>query len=162
MLVKPKYAMNIIVGVIYKDSFKWYITDKELWFLDLRKLIRAYEAKGLKIPNKEDFSERYDIDILNKENASIFLEFIEDYQVSTYELNNLLIEKQYDNIAEIVPSLFVDFDREILKSNYPEPASYEYFVPDEWMGKYEGFMNQIPLEERYWMKENINLFSEVK
>ena len=32
MILEPLYAENIIVGIIYTNEFRWYVTDKELWF----------------------------------------------------------------------------------------------------------------------------------
>ena len=34
-MLKPKYAENIIVATVYKNVFNWYVTDKELWLMDL-------------------------------------------------------------------------------------------------------------------------------
>jgi hypothetical protein len=31
----PKYAETIIVDVKFKSIFNWYVSDKELWYLDL-------------------------------------------------------------------------------------------------------------------------------
>jgi len=46
LLNNPKYAETIIVLVKYKKSYRWFVTDKEIWFLDLKKLISSYLEKG--------------------------------------------------------------------------------------------------------------------
>lgn len=158
MKCTPKYAENIIVFVKYKTLYNWYITDKELWFLDLRKLIEAYEKIGYKIPNPNDFSERFNIDIVNRQSASDFLKNIGEFQVSTECLNKILINKEYKHISEMFPSLYVNFDEQELISYFPELASYENFVPDDWNGKYEDFTNYIPREFKYWIIDEENIF----
>ena len=32
-MLEPIYAENVIVGVVYKKQFQWYVTDRELWYL---------------------------------------------------------------------------------------------------------------------------------
>jgi len=32
---------------------------------------------------------------------------------------------------------------------FPEPASYEEYVPEEWQGKYEDFTELIPESQKY-------------
>ncbi|PAF34010.1 hypothetical protein CHH69_18115, partial [Terribacillus saccharophilus] len=41
---------------------------------------------------------------------------------------------------------------------YPEPASYEVYVPDNWVGTYEEFIEQIPRDYRYWIVNGHNAF----
>ena len=158
MKCTPKYAENIIVFVKYKTMYKWYVTDKELWFLDLRKLIATYENNGYQIPNPDDFSERFDIDIVDKKNVSDFLENISEFEVSNECLENMIIHKEYNQISDVLPSLYVNFDEEELTSCYPEPASYENFVPSSWIGKYDNFVNDIPEKFKYWIIDGYNIF----
>lgn len=157
----PKYALNIIVGVVFENTFKWYVTDSEIWYLDLRKLIDAYEKKGYKIPNPDDFSERFDIDIIDTNNASEFLKHIKEFSVDTSELRNLIVNQKYDHISELVPSLYINFQEKILISEYPEPVSFEKYIPDEWIGLYGVFLDKIPHNYKYWIVDDKNFF-EVK
>lgn len=160
--IKPKYAENIIVCVKKNKSYKWYVTDKEIWFLDLRKLITAYKERGYDIHNSEDFSERFEIDIVDINNASIFLDKVSEFEVSCEDLKRMLIKLEYNYITEMMPSLFVNFDEKELISFYPEPASYENYVPDNWSGKYEKFLVKIPDKYKYWIVNGIELFKEEK
>ncbi|WP_079414520.1 hypothetical protein [Paenibacillus ferrarius] len=154
----PKYAETIIVLVKYNTTYRWYITDKELWFLDLRKRIAAYINRGFQIQNSEDFSERFDIDILNENTAGDFLNKIIDLEALTKELTRMLEQKMYSHISDMVPSLYVDFDKKKLISYYPEPASYEDCIPFGWIGKYENFLDSIPVHLKFWIKQDVNLF----
>ncbi|MGJ7923235.1 hypothetical protein [Neobacillus sp. LXY-4] len=158
MLNNPKYAETIIVLVKYKKSYKWFITDKEIWFLDLKKLISSYLEKGFKIHNPDDFSERFDIAVVNEDTVEEFLQKIGKLEVSNEELRKILVQRAYSHISDMLPSLYVDFDEKKLTSFYPEPASYELYVPNGWLGKCEQFMGHIPEDNRYWIVNGDNLF----
>ncbi|MGO0062843.1 hypothetical protein ACTID9_22940 [Brevibacillus fluminis] len=156
----PKYAETIIVLVKYKASNRWFVTDKELWFLDLRKLAKAFKEKGYEIHSPDDFSDRFDMAVVNEDNAEGFLDKISDYEAETEELVRILKEGLYGHITDMFPSLYVDFDGKELISYYPEPASYEYYVPDGWAGKYEPFLENIPEDCRYWISHGGDGFKE--
>ncbi|MEI5908511.1 hypothetical protein WAK64_15800 [Bacillus spongiae] len=158
MKESPKYAKTIIVFVKYKNEDRWYVADKELWFLDLRKLSAAFSKIVFDDDLSNDFSDRYDIDIVNEDTAEDFLNHIRE--ASTEELHNILKGGFYSDIVDLVPSLYIDFDNKIFLSYYPEPASYEVFVPNGWVGKYEDFMftDSIPPEYRYWIINGKDVF----
>ncbi len=156
MNTQPKYAENIIVGVKLNSDFKWYVSDKEFWYLDLRKLINAYESKGFKIPNSKDFSGRFNIDIVNSTNTDLFINSMSRFIAKSEELSNLIKEMSDDEIVHLVPSIYIDFDKRILISNFPEPASFELFIPDGWCGRYDSFNELIPSSYRYWIIDDKN------
>lgn len=158
MLNKPKYAETIIALVKYKKSYKWFVTDKEIWFLDLKKLISSYLEKGFVIHNPEDFSGRFDIAVVNEDTVEEFLQRISEFEVINEELMEILVQRGYSHISDMLPSLYVDFDDKELTSFYPEPASYELYVPNGWLGKYEQFIGHIPEDYRYWIVNGDNLF----
>lgn len=155
---RPKYAETLIVLVKYNTTHRWYITDKDLWFLDLRKLIASYTNRGFQIQNSEDFSDRFDIDILNENTAGDFFNKITDLEAHTEELTRMLEQKMYTHISDMVPSIYVDFDEKKLISYYPEPASYEDCVPFGWIGKHENFLDNIPVQLKFWIKQDVNYF----
>jgi hypothetical protein len=43
-------------------------------------------------------------------------------------------------------------------SYFPEPASFENFIPDGWKGFYENFLDKVPMQERYWVIDGIDYF----
>ena len=49
MKVIPEYAENTIVAVIENKDFSWYITDKEIWYMDYEKRIQKFEESGYTI-----------------------------------------------------------------------------------------------------------------
>jgi hypothetical protein len=157
MKVPIKYGENIIVAVIYNHTWSWYVTEKEYWYLDLTRLEQAYLDKGYALPNAGDYSERFDIALLNEHSAEKFLQKISECRVSVVELSELLLKRddhdldQPDSITEFTPSLFVDFDEKLFISYFPEPASFEEYVPEDWVGKYESFLDKVPPQEKYWV-----------
>lgn len=160
MKVEPMYAENVIVGVVYKNAWQWYVTNKDLWFLDYKKLEKAYLDKGFDIQNIIDDNERIGIKVLNnEENEKLFLSNIKEYLVTTNELNSMLKNKaknkgKFDDLLDFCPSLFVDFDNKRLFSMFPEPASFEDYVPEGWIGEYVDFTNLVPDKEKYWLDDN--------
>ncbi|TYV37149.1 hypothetical protein [Listeria monocytogenes] len=147
----PKYAENIIVGVKYNDSFNWYITDTELWYLDYKQACYSIE---------EYPKERKNISILNENTANSFLINIESFKSSTNSLKKNFFKELNRNKEEVTydynPSLLVDFDNQILYSNYPESISFEEYIPDNWSGYFQRFFENIPQEYRYWEENSTN------
>lgn len=162
MICQPKYAETIIVLVKYKKVYRWFVTDNELWFLDLKKVIASYLEKGYEIHNPDDFSDRYDIAVVNEDTAEEFLEKIRAFACSHEALTEMLTTKSYNHISDMYPSLYVDFDAKKLISYYPEPASYEHYVPEGWTGKYEEFLDDVPQALQYWNVDEQNFFEECK
>ncbi|MBO1512693.1 hypothetical protein [Metabacillus bambusae] len=152
MTIEIEYAETIIVWVHYRDKWNWYVTDKELWFLDLIKYEQAFIDAGYELHNQGDFSDRFDIPIVNRQTAADFIEHIEEFKVTTNQLSKFLLkEPNKEEIDKYKPVLFVDFDTETLISSFPEPASYEEYVPENWESVYKDFLEDVPTNERYWV-----------
>ncbi|PFM63254.1 hypothetical protein COJ48_17555 [Bacillus cereus] len=158
MVLEPLYAENIIVAIIYNNEFKWYVTDKELWFLDYNKLDNAYKNLGVRIQDNDETEERNGIEVLDNKNIEVFLPRINKYKTTKEELNYLLLKNiksknAGEDLLDLSPVLLINFDNKILYSMFPEPASYEEYVPKDWIGKYESFTEFIPESENYWIDE---------
>ncbi len=160
MKVQPSYAENIIVFTLFKGEGRWYVSDKELWYLDLRKLIKAFEDIGYSIPNPDDFSDRFDIDVVNQDNVEKFFIGMGEYEVQQNELTSFLVERSTTKVTGLAPSLFIDFDLKVVYSYYPEPASFEKHIPDDWEGCYRDILPLIPDEYKYWVDSNKNLLTK--
>ena len=155
-VLRPIYAENIIVAVVYKNIFRWYISDKELWFMDYSKMDYEYDNLGYCSDEQYEIQERKGIKILRTENAQDFLNRIEKYSTCKADLYKLLQDSRQmlideNDILSFAPSLYIDFDNQILYSMYPEPASYEEYVPQNWIGLYEDFTALIPENQKYWI-----------
>ena len=155
----PLYAKNIIVAVLYHASLKWYISDSELWFMDLTKRSQAFQDQGYTIYADEIDELRRDCLILDTNNIAAFLSQISDYEISTSELRQLFqeaLQKSQCAINDFVPALYLDFDQKIFYSWFPEPIFYEKFVPNGWVAKYKNFLNNISDNARYWILNGQN------
>lgn len=105
----PIYAENIIIWVLWKDMFSWYVTDKELWFLDYKKLDIAYGITKRREFDSEP-EERNGLYILDSNNIEKFLKNIRGYLYNSDELQNLILEKRKfmtdtDELLDFRPSL---------------------------------------------------------
>ncbi|WP_430597815.1 hypothetical protein [Enterococcus sp. AZ177] len=160
----PDYTENIIVAVILEGNFSWYVSDKEIWFLDYQKRVTAFENKGYSIDiNYIDKSRKNNL-VLDTPNASNFLNLIKENKATVEELRKFLLNSK-NNVDDswkydYRPSLYVDFDKKIFYSNYSEPSSYEDYVPEFWYSEYKDFEDDIPNSKKYWMSHSEdNLFS---
>ncbi|RGL38923.1 hypothetical protein DXC69_02520 [Paenibacillus polymyxa] len=147
MKIWPEYAKNIIVGVMFQGQWNWYVTEREYWFLNT------------------EMEERFGIAILDETTAGAFLEHICKYKVAAGELTTMLqmldeAIQHKDEVLEFCPALYVDFDQKVLYSLFPEPASFEHYVPVGWKGKYLNFLEEVPPAERYWMIHGSDFFKK--
>ncbi|MGG2088105.1 hypothetical protein ABFY59_14065 [Priestia aryabhattai] len=157
------YAENVIVGVVHKKQFQWYVTDRELWYLDYVKFAQAFENEGDLAVDEYIEPERKGMEILSSENAGLFLKRIESYKGDTATLLKLFEDKiesgDGEDVLDFSPSFLVDFDQKTFYSLFPEPASFEEYIPSDWKGTYEDFTALIPETEKYWInKDGESLF----
>lgn len=156
----PKYCKNVIVGVVYKKKFNWFITNKDLWYLDYikeyeewkkcyKKMGRSEKQLNYDVGSLDDFcNRRWGITIVDGESINVFLDKIEGYKISSSKLKVMF--ENYKGKIEFYPSLYVNFDKKIFYSYFPEPENFEYFIPDNWIGEYKDFYGIIPKEMIYW------------
>ncbi len=159
--VLPKYGENIIVGVIYKKHFEWYVAPKNLWKMDYKKLYSVwktlYERSGMSLAlfeaDKGTFEQfcrkRWGIEVLNDDTASHFLGHLFKCRYSADELRLLRMIAHDDRKNDYDKSLFIDFDSRIMYSQFPKPENFENFVPDGWTGKYGDFSRYIPSDKQF-------------
>ncbi|MNS31365.1 hypothetical protein D3C72_634190 [compost metagenome] len=148
MKLMPEYAQVLIVGVVFRETWNWYITEREYWFLNT------------------EMEDRFGIEILDETTAGAFLDRIDDLRVSTNELAQTLedlrdVFESYDEVLEFIPAIYVNFDERILYSLFPEPMSLEHYVPDGWTGIYQDFLDEVPKQEQYWAAEGQHFFNQM-
>ena len=155
MFPEPEYAQNIIVGVLFRNTFSWYITDKKYWYLDYTKYDSALLASGFKGSDIGDYSGRFHIAILNEDTAEQFLSHIADKRVLASVLSQMrsarIEANSQDDLLDFSPCLFVNFDQRQLFSQYPEMIRFEIYIPNGWIGIYRDFTSEIPPDARYWI-----------
>ena len=160
------YSTNIVAATYHQNHWSWYITEKELWFMDRIHWGLDFGLDRDYLNNPDNHHECFDIPIVNEQTASEFLLSIEGYRVNRNDLTCLVSERFADSSdwtedrLELYPSVFVDFASRKLKSLFPEPSGkfYEY-VPVGWQGSYENFLGEIPKDERYWIIEGRDYFT---
>ena len=151
--MKPIYAENIIVAIKSCGCIEWYILDKDYCFLDYPKLEEAYRKKGYNDTFDDD--SRFGIKVVNELSKTQFLDHIKEYKITAEELKKMLMkESDYNDKLAYNPAILIDFENRVFISYYAEPESFEAFVPDGWIGKYQDFTEEIPEKQRYWMDEN--------
>ncbi|MNH80867.1 hypothetical protein D3C73_332230 [compost metagenome] len=148
MKLMPEYAQVLIVGVVFRETWNWYITEREYWFLNT------------------EMEDRFGIEILDETTAGAFLDRIDDLRVSTNELAQTLedlrdVFESYDEVLEFIPAIYVNFDERILYSLFPEPMSFEHYVPDGWTGQYQDFLDEVPKQEQYWAAGEQHFFNQM-
>lgn len=122
MKLMPEYAQTLIVGVLFQKTWSWYITEREYWFLNT------------------EMEDRFGITVLDETTAETFLNKIIDLKVSTSDLRKLLVELEdafmsTDEVLEFIPTIYVNFDDRVFYSFFPEPMSFENYVPVGWIGE---------------------------
>jgi hypothetical protein len=177
MPLKPEYAENIIVGVVFHSDWMWYVSPPLLWVLDLDGYSGARYAQ---IGVKPDMTHIRSILIANKDTALSFLSDMSEYQVSTTYLRNIMKAsvppvQDFDNatketllwlldeVLELYPSLYVNFDTQVLRTAYAEPMhiSFEHYVPSGWEGYDAAVIPHVPQEHRYWIIDGIDYISRL-
>ena len=144
---------QFIVYVVFNGVGRWYISDKEIWYLDYNKWIGAYQKAGYEINKEHLDTRRRHLLCLDEETAICFIQQIEADRCSSKDLSDLFFVN--NGRRDFKPSLYVDFDRKELYSMYTEPASYEDYVPTNWNAQYQDFLELIPMNQRYWEKQDI-------
>lgn len=180
MKLKPEYAENIVVYIIYNNIGNWYVTDKDYWFMDRIKIVKKNNKSVITIDLEvSKHSEKGDVEMLDSDTACKFLECINELKTEPAELLKLMNDRleemkffeemvkagedgseYFDDILDYCPVLYVDFDNKIFLSQYPEMISFENYVPEGWTADYKSFIEYIPEDVKYWLDNGLDLFKE--
>lgn len=155
MMIKPKYAENIVVAFKYENQYYWYISDLELWYID-------YKEAGYSLDSLCE--ERARSPYLDRDSLPYFLKDMRKYNCELSELTKSFVDEytrdKLNAIYDFKPSLLVDMDDFVLYSNYPEYISFEEYVSGPWIGKYQRFLDFIPEEYKFWSDFGDNVFDK--
>lgn len=161
-MIKPIYAENIIVGIKFKNIFNWYILDKFLCLLNLE-VLESNELTTY-MNNKLYSAIRKNIKVINEGNKKDFVDNIEQFKTNIDELRIQILkyyeESNFDEIDDFFPTLFLDFDKNILYSQYPENIAFQNYLPNNWNFKYNDFVQLLKPEDKYWIYKNSNIFEK--
>ncbi|TDL53883.1 hypothetical protein E2R60_12665 [Paenibacillus dendritiformis] len=147
MKLLPEYAQILIVGVMHEGRWGWYVTEREYWFLNI------------------EMEERFGIEVLDETTAGKFLIHIEEYKASADELRQMLLDIEdacatMDDVLEFMPTIYVNFDERTFFSQFPEPMSFELYMPDGWTGSYADFYGLVPEAERFWIIDGASFYDK--
>jgi len=148
------YPEDLVVYVRRRNQWFYYASYKNHWIMDQVAWGKSFEKSGF--PSDGDYSERFDIPILNEQTADTFLEAVRECRYTRDEMRSAYLAALDVSIEEAelyMPALWVDFDDKKLISYYPEPFSFEHFVPEGWEGLYQSFIENLPREIWYWKRE---------
>ena len=150
----------VIVAVKWRDTWAWYRSPRDYWVLDLMKWKKAFLDAGYQV-DAEDVSYRFDIPVVNEANADIFLGKMRPYELEREtlagELEPFFREGVvWDDVAALLPDLMVDFDARRLVSLVESP-SFDLYVPEGWVGSHDDFFGEVPVEQRFWVREDRDL-----
>lgn len=171
MSLAISYGEEIVVGVCLRQEFAWYVSEKELWFLDYRRWFQAFINSGCEDEHlrKMDFSGRFNIPVVDENSSDVFILNMAAHRVSSRDLQGLLragpLASFRDEVIHLMPSLFVDFDHSFLGSAFYEGGSFEDFVPKGWHSKYlkcSELLSLIPDQYRYWIIDGVDLYSQLR
>jgi len=158
MKLYPEYSQNIIAYVIQNGIGTWYVTEKEIWFLNQVNFAKAFGVE----PNNEN------IEFTNKissGDSKLLLEEIAPYKVTNKELNELIgiypPLKENESVLELRPSIYVNIDTKEIINLFPEPSGqFQDYAPNDWESKFDDFWHLIPDNDVYWYFNDRNVFSE--
>ena len=63
---------QFVVYVIYSGEGKWYVSDKEIWFLYYKKRVEVFRKAGYEIKDEYIDEKRRDLMCLGEDNALLF------------------------------------------------------------------------------------------
>jgi hypothetical protein len=148
-----EYGEELIVIVHFEKEWMYFVSDKDLWILDQKAWAYSFHEAGYDVP-LDDYSDRFDIPLLDENVARIFLDKMQEFKVSLEMLKDVIAEKyankKMEEESQYFPALLVDFDRKELISYFPEPFPFEKFIPPAWSGSYANFLGKIPASLQYW------------
>ncbi|WP_421636655.1 hypothetical protein [Enterobacter ludwigii] len=161
---------ELLVIVKNEGIFYWFVAFKEMWVLDRVKWVDDFVKNGVEINLQDIHKERYNIPVVNEENAQIFIDNLikdgclydkDDIAEAFY--NRLSEKTTWWDIYDLMPDLFIDFDKNRLYSEYVESMNYHKYVPDGWLGELVDFCSDgsLPRDEMFWIKNETDYRSVV-
>ncbi len=158
-----EYPEELVVIVRYKGVWSYYVSIKDFWILDQKAWACSYHGAGYE-PAPDQYSERFDIPLVDENTAEKFLSKMKEFKVSSETLKGFLLKNDANGVleeeSEYFPGLYVDFDGKELISDYPEPFPFEKHIPPGWNSNYATFYHKIPESMQYWKTEKGNLLDK--
>ena len=99
---------------------------------------------------------------------ALYFQFIQQFKVDLDELKKayaLLVEgeRTKQNVLALygnLPSVYIDFDKRLFINHFYDQV-LEKRVIEGWTGRYENFLDNIPLEFRYWIVDGEDIVAKL-
>ena len=156
---------DLIALVLCRKKAYWFLTFKEMWVLNRKKWINEFISNGVKGVNPEDHEERYNLALVNEDNAEYFIsKLIKDNYVldkndlSTEFYKRLESASDWWDIYDLMPDIYIDFDNKKMYSNHIEAIQLVNYLPVNWVAERKDFCQGeiLPESEKFWISNNIN------
>lgn len=163
-------ADQIVVVVRRLGEFRWYRSERTLWILDRKKWDQAFIDAGYSVPVSTP-ADRFGLPVIDRDVADLFLLEMSCFQVPKSQLGSQLASRFSDansswDVADLLPVLLVDFDRQHVAGFYPDGVRLEQYVPDGWTSEFEDFLTlyageDFPEAEKFWIQDGLNMLSSL-
>lgn len=151
--VVPDSIEVALVGVTRKGEFQYYVLPELLCYLDyLKFLVPDHTFTSVEGLTGGGVECRFNIYIVDEAHEEEYFKHLEPYKRSCERLQEeLLMCICQDERFDYWPTILMDFDRHDFRSYFPEPKSFECFVPDGWTTSYQSIDEEdIPPDKRFW------------
>jgi hypothetical protein len=145
MSLTIEYGVDLIVGVIHQDKWRWLIVE----IFDVSELLdpESYGADGTK-----------DIEVTE------FLKKTEHLCVTASTLSEALLARlpldDEDDLLEFNPSLLINLDEKSIVNAFSECVMLEKYAPASWQRISDSIVGLVPMTERYWIIEGRDFIKE--
>lgn len=152
--VVPDRINVAIVGVTRKGVFQYYVLPELMCYLDYFKFCNPFglysSPESLVLT---DVSYRFNIYTVDREHEDEYLKHLEPYKRSCKRLHEeLLMCLNQEERLDYYPTILMDFDKREFVSYFPEPKSFELYVPDGWTADYRPIeVDDFPPDKLFWV-----------
>ncbi len=152
------------------DKFIWFRSQPDFWVMDWQKWHQAFVVEGIAVPDL-DTTERFDIPVVNCDTADRFISGMRQFELNRNVLceeflRRYSLSKDWWDMADLFPVVFLDFDHKKLSAVYGDGVQYERYVPIGWSGEFIDFYNEypetlFPTTEKFWIVDGIDLLKNL-
>ncbi len=145
---------NVLAVVCYRGEWNYYAAELDVWVMDWEAWRREFVEAGYFVP-QASAAERGGVLVLNEHSVERALDALRGNMVSEQSLRGALRARapivSWEQVMDLFPVVFLDFDRRRLFSVYAEALQLERYVPDGWVGVLGEFYDVVPVGHRYWI-----------
>lgn len=144
-------ADDVVALTRYRGLYHWYVCSRAYWYLDRRPRIGGVTLRNM----GEAFSEQ---------NADAFLAEVGPFRVQVQELRERIGSRgatSIDDLADLWPVVFVDFDTRVFHVLEYEPWGLAERAPDGWRVDEEDLLSAVPPQYAFWIIDGEDVFRKL-